>query len=72
MDSLRTDFPKLSEHRFKEWNTSFHEMIEVRNLLILLKFPKAKDDCPKTKMKESNEVSYLDYIKISVFQKLTV
>jgi len=39
-DILRIDFAEFSEERFKEWDSSFHQLIEICNLLILLKFPK--------------------------------
>ena len=71
-DILRSDFPEFSEDRFKEWNASFHQVIEVCNLLILLKFPKTPEVYSKTQEKESGEVPFLNYNQIEAVQKLTV
>jgi len=71
VDILRSDFPEFSEDRFKEWNASFHQVVEVCNLLILLKFPKIAEVYAKIQEKESGEVPFLVDGQIKAVQRLT-
>jgi hypothetical protein len=69
---LRIDFQEFREERFKEWNSSFHQVVEICNLLILLKFPKLPEIYSQIQEKKSGEVPLLDEKQIRAVKNLTV
>ncbi len=57
-------FQTYNEEKFKKWNVSFHEVIEICNLLILLKYPKFAEIYNSVKERRSGEVDFLTAKKI--------
>jgi hypothetical protein len=56
---LNWDFPEFNEDQFKHWTVMFNQILEICNLLTMIKFPKLAEIYPQVQKENAGEQVFL-------------
>ena len=69
-DLLTYIFPEFNEKLFKEWAANFNEIIEICNLLTVIKFPKLAEIYPQVQQERAGETPLLTDEQIKIIKTM--